>query len=148
MAANNVYSFLNFLCAIAGPGGSINLGNGSGAAEEGITFSPSNEISTMMIGADGYGQHSLHADKSGKITVRILKTSPTNKVLMAMFNSQTSDSSVHGQNTISATDKQRGDSITAAGCAFSKVPDLTYGKEAGMLEWEFMAIAIDRNLGA
>lgn len=144
----NTYSFLNFQCAITGPGGSINLGNGSGSAEEGITFSPSGEISTMQMGADGSGQHSLHADKSGKVTVRLLKTSPTNQALMAMYNSQTASAASHGQNTISGTDTIRGDNITCSQVAFSKAPDLSYGKEAGFADWEFAAIKIDRFLGS
>lgn len=144
----NVYSFLNFQCAITGPGGSVNLGNGSGAAEEGLTVSPSGPISTMTIGADGFGQHSLHADKSGKITVRMLKASPINQQLMALYNAQTSSGASHGQNTISGTDTLRGDSLTASQAAFSKVPDLTYGKEAGFVEWEFECVRIDRMLGS
>ena len=143
-----VYSFMNFVCAINGPGGSVNLGQGSGAADEGITFAPNGDISTLMMGADGSGQHSLHADKSGKVTVRLLKTSPSNKLLSAMYNVQTASGQSHGQNTISATDTLRGDSITASQVAFTKHPDLTYGKEAGYVDWEFMAVAIDRTLGA
>lgn len=145
---SNVYSFMNFQCAINGPGGSINLGNGSGAAEEGITFSPTGNINTMTMGADGSGQHSLHADRSGKVTIRLLKASPTNKQLSAMYAAQTSSGSSHGQNTISGTDTLRGDSITCSQVAFSKAPDLTYGKEAGFVEWEFEAISIERTLGA
>lgn len=146
--ASNVYSFLNFQAAISGPGGSVNIGNGSGASEEGFSYSPTGERSSMQMGADGSGQHSLHADKSGKITVRLLKTSPANKVLMAMANAQWASAADHGRNTISATDTQRGDSLTGVGVAFSKVPDLTYGKEAGFVEWEFMAIQIDITLGS
>lgn len=145
---NNVYSFLNFQCAITGPGGSVNLGNGSGAAEEGISFTPTNEINTMQIGADGAGQHSLHADKSGRITIRLLKTSPTNKQLSAMYAAQTSSGASHGQNTITGVDSIRGDSITCTQVAFKKAPDLTYGKEAGLNEWEFDAVTIDRTLGS
>lgn len=144
----NVYSFLNVQAAINGPGGSINLGDGSGTAEEGIVVSPNGDINTMTMGADGSGQHSLHADNSGKVTVRLLKTSPTNKLLQAMFNAQTSNAASHGQNTISITDTLRGDSITCTGCAFGKKPDLTYGKEAGFVEWDFQCIRIDQTLGA
>lgn len=145
---SNVYSFLNVNCAISGPGGSITLGDGSGAAEEGITISPSNEINTMQIGADGAGQHSLHADKSGKVTVRLLKTSPTNKALSAMYATQTASAAAHGQNTISLVDNLRGDSITMTGVAFAKAPNLSFGKEAGLNDWEFHAISIDRTLGS
>ncbi len=142
-----VYSFINVQCAITGPGGSINLGMGSGAAEEGITFAPTGDINTMTIGADGSGQHSLHADTSGTVSVRLLKTSPTNKQLSAMYAAQTASGAAHGQNTISLTDTMRGDSITATQVAFKKAPDILYGKEAGLLEWTFDAIAIQRTLG-
>lgn len=144
---SNVYSFLNTQCAIVGPGGAINLGDGAGAAEEGITITAGGEINTMQIGADGSGQHSLHLDKSGKITVRLLKTSPTNAKLETMYNAQTSTPAAHGQNVISLVDTLRGDSITCSGVAFAKFPDLGYGKEAGFNDWEFMAINIDRKLG-
>ena len=148
MASNNVYSFLNVVCAINGPGGSINLADGAAVADEGITISPSGDINTMQIGADGAGQQSLHADKSGKITVRLLKTSPTTKLLSALYDAQTANAANHGRNTIALTDTQRGDSITCSGVAFQKHPDLTYAKEAGLIEWEFAAIQIDRTLGS
>lgn len=143
-----VYSFLNVQCAITGPGGSVNLGNGSGSTEEGISIAPTAEINTMQIGADGYGQHSLHADRSGRVTVRLLKTSPVNKQLSALYAVQTASAASHGQNTISLTDTIRGDSITCSQVAFKKAPDLTYGKEAGFNDWEFDAVIIDRTLGS
>lgn len=148
MTAKNVYTLLSVQCSITGPGGSVPLANGAGSADEGITFAPTGPINTMQMGADGSGQHSLHGDRSGKITLRLLKTSPTNRQLMAMYVAQTSDAGAsHGQNTISLTDTNRGDSITASQCAFSKVPDLTYGKEAGLVEWEWESIRIERSLG-
>lgn len=143
-----VYSFLNVQCALSGPGGSVVLGNGSGASDEGISFEPSGDINTMQVGADGVGQHSLHADKSGRCTVRILKTSPTNKQLSAMYAAQTATAAAHGQNTISLTDTVRGDSVTCGGVAFKKAPTVVYGKEAGLLEWEFDCVTIDRTIGA
>lgn len=142
------YSFLDVVAAITGPGGVINLGTGAGISDEGITVDPTGEINTMQVGADGEGQHSLHADKSGRLVVRLLKTSPTNALLMAMYNFQTGSAATHGQNTISVVDSNRGDAITCRQVAFTKVPSLSYGKEAGMNEWEFSAVRIDRGLGA
>jgi hypothetical protein len=144
---SNVYSFLDVNAAIVGPGGAFSLGSGAGAAEEGISITPSGEIDGMQIGADGSGQHSLHADKSGKVNVRLLKTSPTNRLLNAMYAFQTASASSHGQNTITLSDSARGDIITCRQVAFAKAPDLTYGKDAGLIEWEFNAIMIDRALG-
>ncbi len=144
---SNVYSFLDVQAAIVGPGGAFSLGSGAGAAEEGISIDPSGEIDGMQIGADGTGQHSLHADKSGKVTVRVLKTSPVNKLLSAMYNFQTASAASHGQNTLTISDAVRGDVVTCRQCAFAKAPNLNYGKEAGTQDWEFNAIAIDRVLG-
>lgn len=143
-----VYSFLDVTAAIVGPGGAFSLGSGAGVAEEGITIDPSTEIDGMQIGADGSGQHSLHADKSGKVTVRVLKTSPVNKLLSNMYNFQTASAASHGQNTITITDVARGDVITCQQVAFAKAPNLAYGKEAGTNDWEFNAITIDRTLGS
>jgi len=143
----SAYSFLDVAAGIVGPGGAFGLGSGAGAAEEGITATPTAEISTMQVGADGSGQHSLHADKSGRVTVRLLKTSPVNKLLMTMYNFQTASSSAHGQNTIVITDTKRGDVITCRQCAFVRAPDLNFQKVAGTNEWMFDAIAIDRVMG-
>lgn len=142
----NVYSFLDVNCAIVGPGGAFALGAGSGNAEEGITIDANNDINTAQIGADGLGQHSLHGDKSGVVTLRFLKTSPQNAQLMNLYNFQTASAANHGQNTISLSDI-RGDSVTCRQCAFKKVPNLAYAKDAGMNEWTFDAIIIDRKLG-
>lgn len=143
---NNVYSFLDVSCAIVGPGGSFSMGAGSANSEEGITVEPSGDINTMQVGADGEGQHSLHGDKSGTAVVRLLKTSPVNQQLMDLYNFQTASASQHGQNTITLRDL-RGDEITLRQVAFTKVPPLTYAKDAGMNEWGFSAIKIDRQLG-
>lgn len=144
----NVYSFLDVHCAITGPGGIVNLASGAGASEEGITFTPTEELNTMVIGADGTGMHSLHAGRSGSVTVRLLKTSPTNQLLAAMVAFQTASASSHGQNTISMVDMARGDAITAQQVAFKRRPDLSYGTQAGTVEWQFDAVKIDIALGS
>lgn len=144
---SNTYSFKDVKAAISGPGGAFSIGDGAGAAEEGITIDPSAEINMMQIGADGSGQHSLSADRSGRVTVRLLKTSPVNALLSALVAFQRSGAAQHGQNTITITDLNRGDVITCQQCAFGKIPTLTYAKEAGINEWEFHAIRIDPTLG-
>lgn len=145
--ANSTYSFLDTHAAIVGPGGSINLAAGAGAAEEGITIEPTESINTMTIGADGTPMHSLHANKSGKVTVRLLKTSPVNARLSQMYAFQTSAGANHGQNTMTLTNSLSGDVVTCQVVAFEKVPSLTFAKEGGTNEWTFDAGIIDRALG-
>lgn len=141
------YSFLEVQATLVGPGGVIPLGQGAGVSDEGISVDPSAEVDTMVIGADGGGMHSLHADKSGKVSVRLLKTSPINGLLSAMLAFQRSSAATHGQNTITIVDMARGETVTCQGVAFTKAPALTYGKDAQLVEWDFNAIQIDSQLG-
>lgn len=144
---SKTYSFLDCAASIEGPGGAFALGAGAGIAEEGITVTPSGPMNGMLIGADGEGMHSLYADRSGKVTVRLLKTSPTNKLLSELVGFQRSSGALHGQNTLVINDMSRNDSIACRQVAFAKIPDLTYAKDGGIVEWEFDAVRIDPILG-
>ena len=141
------YSFKDVTAALVGVGGSINLGNGAAIAEEGITIEAAEDKNVMTIGADGAGMHSLVASKAGTITFRLLKTSPVNAQLQAMYNLQTLSSITHGKNVVTVRDVARGDAIVCTGVAFKRVPDLTFAKEGGTVEWQFDAISIERTLG-
>lgn len=147
MPATYTYSFKSTHCSIQGPGGSIALGDGSGAAEEGISFEPSEDRNQMTIGADGSSMHSLRADQSARVTVRLLKTSPQNAVLQAMANFQWASATNHGQNTLSLA-TQAGDAIVCQQVAFARQTPLSYGKDAGMNEWLFDAGMMNTALGA
>jgi len=143
----STYSFQDVVATLVGPTGIVNLGYGAAVADEGISIDTAGDKNTMLIGADGEGMHSLHADKSGTITVRLLKTSPTNATLHAMYDAQTLTSVLHGQNLITVTNPQSGDITTARSCAFKKKPSLNYKKDGDIVEWSFDSIKIDTILG-
>lgn len=145
---NNTYSFQDVHATLVGPTGFVELGYGAGVGEEGISIEMEGDKNTMTIGADGEGMHSLHASKAGTITVRLLKTSPTNAKLQAMYTAQTLSSSLHGQNLITITNPVSGDVTTARSCAFKKKPTITYKKDGDVMEWQFDSIKIDSILGA
>lgn len=147
MAASHTYSFLDVQCAIAGPGGVISLGGDGGAAKEGITVEPSEDIGTMQIGAGGEVMHSLHAGRPAKAMVRLLKTSSVNALLSAMFNLQASSASVYGQNTIVVSDSARGDIVSCFSAAFAKFPGVTWAEDANYNEWTFNVGRVNWNLG-
>ena len=134
------YSFKDVVATIVGPGGSFNLAAGAAVAEEGITVEPTQDKNVMTMGADGSGMHSLVADESSAVTVRLLKTSPVNAQLSAMYNLQTNLSSSHGRNIITVRDVARGDHIILSKVAFKKRPPLNFAKEGGIVEWTFDAI--------
>lgn len=141
------YSFLNVTAAIVGVGGSINLANGAGVSEEGITIDSLEDKNIMTIGADGSGMHSLVANEASTVTIRLLKTSPVNRQLQEMYNLQTMSTSAHGRNTITVRDVARGDNITLTEAAFKKRPSITYSKEGGLIEWMFDAVRTNSTLG-
>lgn len=143
-----VYSFLNVSCTITGPGGvAVNLAAGAAAAEEGITIEQVDDKDIMTIGADGRGQHSLIASDACTATVRLLKTSPQNQLLSLMYDLQSASSALWGINTITIIDSARNDFTVIQGAAFKKLANLTYAKEAGMMEWVFSGISRTTVLG-
>lgn len=142
------YSFKDVNAVIAGAGGVVNLGNGAGAAEEGITIEPVGDKNQMTIGADGSGQHSLIASDACKVTVRLLKTSPANAALMLMYDLQSTSSSLWGNNVITVSDSARGDLSIVQSAAFAKRPNLTYAQDGGLMEWNFDGITLNTVLGA
>jgi hypothetical protein len=92
--------------------------------------------------------HSLYADRSGKVTIRLLKTSPVNAVLNAMKELQRVSAALHGANTLTIVNKTSGDVITCEQVGFARDPANAYGKTANIIEWEFNAIKITQALGA
>lgn len=146
---NGVYSFLDVRASITGPGVAASLGSDAGVAEEGITVAMVGDKNTLVTGADGTPMHSLHASKAATYTVRLLKTSPINRILMGAYNFQTNGGSAnHGQNTITISNTQTGDRMTGRFCAFKKVPDIVYAVEGGMNEWVFDVGKSDPLLGS
>lgn len=141
------YSFQDVAAAIVGVGGSINLAAGAAVSEEGITIDAVEDKNVMTIGADGSGMHSLVANESATVTVRLLKTSPVNAQLQLMYNLQTKSSLTHGKNVITVRDVVRGDMIALTNVAFKKRPSVTYAKEGGIMEWTFDAIKTTQILG-
>lgn len=143
----SAYSFMDTQCTLSSADGVVDLGYGSGVAEEGITFAMANDKNTMTIGADGQGMHSLHCDNSGQITIRLLKTSPANAKLINLYAIQKASTRKWGGNTITLNHTGSGDNHTGSKCAFKKVPDYTNAKDGQLLEWVFDVINLDMKFG-
>lgn len=132
---------------MVGPGGAVTLGYGAGTAEEGITIEQDEDKDTMVVAADGTPMHSLHAGRNGSVTIRLLKTSPSNALLQAMYDFQQLSSAAWGHNVIVVSQVVAGDITTCTSVAFKRMTPMTYGKEGGINEWAFNAGYIDRVLG-
>ena len=121
------YSFQDVTATIVGSG-IVNFGYGSNSAKEGISVTQNEP---------------LKSNKSGTVTIRLMRTSPQNAQLQLMYNAQTLSSSLHGNNVITIRDKGNSEICVCRGCAFQKVADRNYGEEAGIQEWVFDCIKID-----
>ena len=144
MATTTTYSFLDTNVSISGPGLNATLNN-AGSAEGGVTVEMEGDKNTMTIGADGSVMHNLRASQAGTGSIRLLKTSPANGILVTAYNSQTVNSALHGKNVLTIVNANRGESITLTGVAFKKLPNLTYAMEGGENEWTFDAARVDMN---
>lgn len=141
------YSFADVSASYVGPGGTFPIGNDAGPGEEGISLTQTDDKGTLLMGADGSGSHSLHRAQNGVVTVRILKTSPVNALLMAAYNTETQSAAVYGQGTIVIRNPVSGDVITCLGCGWKKPPDVSFAKDAGLNEWTWNAARIEYVLG-
>ncbi len=143
----SAYSFLDFSASMSGPTGVIDLGYGSANAEEGVTVAMTEAKNTMTVGADGEIMHSLHAGKSGTITVTLLKTSPVNKKLSLAYNAQSQSSALWGNNVFVLRNHSSGDLVTIRSAAFQKQPDFVNAKDGGTVAWVFDGGKVDEVLG-
>ena len=141
------YSFMDVTASFTGTTGAFDLGYGSANSEEGITVTMTEAKNTMTVGADGEVMHSLHAGKSGTITVTLLKTSPVNKKLSLAYNAQSLSSSLWGNNVIVIRNHVSGDITTARTVAFQKQPDHANAKVGATVSWVFDCGKIDQMLG-
>lgn len=143
------YSFLDVQAAISGPGGNFPLaGDESGNSEEGITIEPTGDKNIMTVGADGSVMHSLKGDRSGTVTVRLLKTSTINAALAGSLQLSDDVEFPPRPNTITTATWPRGDTITCQKVAFAKNASKTYAGDGGIMEWTFHAGTISALLGA
>lgn len=142
------YSFLDVDATLTGVGASIDLGYGSAVAGAGIEIALNQDRNNMVIGADGDGMHSLRADKSGTVTVRLLATSPKNSQLQSLFNLQSLSSTSWGANVITIRNRGNNEVTVCRGCAFKRQPQRSYaidGQQA--VEWVFDCIKVDTVTG-
>lgn len=133
------YSFQDTNATYTGPGGNFSIGSNSGSSEEGISYAMDGDINTMTAGADGI-MHSLRSVMPGTVTVRLLKTSPTNKKLQDCYNLQRITSALHGIGLITINNTGLGDTITLSQAAFQKTPDNQFAKDGNILEWTFQGV--------
>jgi hypothetical protein len=142
------YSFANFFVSISGPGGAFAIGGpDTGSAEEGFTVEQADDSNTLTLGSDGSAMNSMHSSRAGTVTVHLLKTSPINAKLSAMFSFQRQLSFNWALNVLSARDIALGDSYSCSGVAFKRHANNAWSKTGNILVWPFDVAILDPLLG-
>lgn len=141
------YSFLSVQASIIGPGLNAQIGSSAGSAKEGISVEMEEDKTTVTTGADGSIMSSLRASMTGRIIVRLLKTSPINQVLMNGLNFQRASAANWGQNVVRVTDTARGDVVSGRQVSFVRFPNNAWAEDGNTIEWSFVGI-VNETLGA
>lgn len=141
------YSFKDVVATLNAPGGTISLGEGANVSEEGIRCSQVEEKTFTQVGADGSVAYSLNQAELFRITVSLLKTSPTNQLLSGMYAFQKQSSLFWGQGTLVVANIVTGDQYNCAQVAFVKFPENDFAKQARVIPWEFYAGQVEVVLG-
>jgi hypothetical protein len=95
------------------------------------------EIAELVIGAGGSACASLSADKSGEVTIKLLKTSPTNAFLSKLAASEDSVATFIPVE-VQQVDTYRGDKVITTLGFIKKPADMQGGAKAPDVEWTFV----------
>ena len=143
---SGTYSFLDVTCSLVSPQASFSLSE-NGIAEEGLRIVMAGPKNTRTMGADGSGMMSLHASDAGDVTVNLLKVSPINALLNALYRQQKVSSASWGGIQLTIGNAILGDNIVAQLGAFQKQADVGYVVDGGFMIWPFEFISISEILG-
>jgi hypothetical protein len=143
---SGTYSFLDVQCGLVSPQASFTLSE-NGIAEEGITIAMAGPKQTRTMGADGTGMLSLHASNAANVTIRLLKVSPINAMLNALYREQMVSSASWGGIQITVGNPVLGDNIVCQLGGFTKQADVPYATDGGIMTWEFEFISVSEMLG-
>lgn len=104
------------------------------APDSKVTLARNNDAYTLQMGSDGEAARSKSNDKSGRMTIQLLQTSPSNAILsaFALADEVTPGGAVF---PFACKDLNGGSLHTAQTGWIVKKPDAEYVVEAGPREW-------------
>ncbi|TAK30997.1 MAG: DUF3277 family protein [Myxococcaceae bacterium] len=101
-----------------------------------VTLTFTTELYSMKAGSDGEVTRSKNNDRSGKCTLKFLNTSEAHRVLTALYNEAEASSNGDDIAPLQVRSRSTGLAYHAEQAWISKHPDISFGKEAGELDWE------------
>jgi hypothetical protein len=113
-----------------------------------VTVEHNNDMFTLQVGADGHATRTKSNDNSGKITVTLTQSSPSNDPLTAIHNADRLAPKGVGIGPIQVKDLS-GSSLHSAPTAWiMKPPSSAYAKDPQTREWVFETNELSNNPGS
>lgn len=110
-----------------------------GSDDDVIKFERLSESVQYKVGADGHAVVSFSADKSGKLTIKLQPTSPSNVYLMSLHALQGGGPTTFVPVQVSFQDVYRKDIASGIPGCIIKMPDFARGMDSSGndMEWQF-----------
>lgn len=129
------YSAINLIVTFAGV-----AFTGFADGDDVVTVDRNNASMTQRVGIQGDAVYSQTADKSGKITIKLLQNSETNSLLTAKIQASEAGAIVSAPLIVTETGSDA--KVTAMKCVIEGQPTFTRGANANTVEWVFLSADI------
>lgn len=130
MPTNSAYSMVNVSATLDGRQ-ILGLWDGDDA----IVATPGADIGSMLIGADGSSIFSQSSDRSARISIKLMHTSPTHRQMMQKLKRQQQLGATGSAFPFSFMDSASGEGGSADKCYIMTAPVDGKGKNATVREW-------------
>jgi len=110
-----------------------------------VSIERNNDMWTLKTGADGYGTRAKSSDKSGRVTLTLLQSSPSNDALSAI--ALADELSGAGVNPLLVRDGGGRTVASALSAWIVKIPQVEFAKEVGNRAWVFEADSLNIFVG-
>lgn len=135
MAISSAYSFTNVSATVDG-----RQVQGPWDGDDALVVTPGADRGTGLVGADGSGIFSISADKSATISVKLMHTSPTHRLLVEKMKRQQALGAAASSFPFQFIDTVSGEGGSADKCYIMTAPADSKGKNATVREWVLWAV--------
>ncbi|EYR81385.1 phage protein [Shinella sp. DD12] len=130
MGTTSAYGYVNTANTVDGQ-----LIQGLWDGDDAISIAPLGDKGTMLIGADGSALFSVSANRGATITLRLMHTSPTHRLLTQKLKRQQALASSVAAFPVTAFDTSSGEGGTGDKCFIQSAPTDSKGTNATVREW-------------
>lgn len=114
--------------------------------DDAIVVTTGGDRGTGLIGAAGDGIFSVSADQSATISIKLMHTSPTHRLLEQKLKQQQARGGNFPGFSFTVKDRSSGEGGAADRCYIRQAPNDSKGKNATVREWMLWAALYDRNI--